>query len=72
MVNLKKDIICISKPKSFEGGEEEYDISIGGSERTDLLKCGKGAFRLASHYTKRPIQSLPRSVLAEGLVRLVL
>jgi len=58
MADLKKDIIFISEPKSFEGGEEEYDISIGGSDRTDLLKCGKGAFRLASHYTKRPIQRL--------------
>jgi len=58
MTKLENDIIFISKPQSFEGGEEEYDLSIGGSDRTDLLKCGKGAFRLASHFTKRPIQRL--------------
>ena len=58
MTKLKNDILFISTPQSFEGGEEEYDIAVGGRNRPNLLKCGQGAFRLASHSAKRPIKRL--------------
>jgi ubiquinone/menaquinone biosynthesis C-methylase UbiE len=46
----------VSPPQRFEGGEEAYDEAVGGANRQDLLTSGKGAWSLASHYRRQPIQ----------------
>ena len=45
----------ISPPQSFEGGEEQYDLAIGGQ---DALHSGHGAWQLAARHATRPIESL--------------
>ncbi len=51
-------IALISAPQAFEGGEELYDQNIGGAQRQDALRCGRGALQLALRYTGRPIATL--------------
>jgi ubiquinone/menaquinone biosynthesis C-methylase UbiE len=51
-------VTLVSPPQNFDGGEEAYDEAVGGANREDLLACGRGALRLARHYSRRPIQSL--------------
>ena len=51
-------ITLISEPQAFEGGEEFYDRTIGGAERQDALRCGRGALQLALRHVGRPVQSL--------------
>ncbi len=48
-------IHLISPPQSFEGGEEQYDQSIGGR---DALHSGHGAWQLALRHATRPIHAL--------------
>ncbi len=52
---LDDGVRIISPPQNFDGGEEAYDEHIGGAQRADLLKCGRGAWQLAARYAKRPI-----------------
>jgi hypothetical protein len=55
---IEDGIHPISPPQQFEGGEEAYDEHIGGARRADLLRCGEGAWQLASRYASRPIESI--------------
>ena len=50
--------MLISEPQAFEGGEELYDQTIGGAQRADALRCGRGALQLAHRHAGRTIQSL--------------
>ncbi|QOR55300.1 MAG: type 12 methyltransferase [Phage 67_12] len=52
---LDDGVRIISPPQNFDGGEEQYDLNIGGAQRADLVKCGRGAWQLAARYVKRPI-----------------
>ena len=51
-------ISFISPPQQFDGGEEAYDLSIGGANRTDVLQCGHGAWRLLARHAARPIDTI--------------
>ncbi len=55
---LEDGVRLISSPQRFEGGEEDYDRHIGGALSADLLRPGKGAWKLVSRYARRPIESL--------------
>jgi SAM-dependent methyltransferase len=46
----------VSPPQRFVGGEEAYDATVGGADRADLLTNGAGAWRLATHYGRRPLR----------------
>lgn len=54
---LRNGVWEVSPPQRFDGGEEAYDESAGGAQKADLLASGKGAWRLAEHYARRPLQS---------------
>lgn len=54
----QNSVHLVSPPQSFDGGEEAYDETVGGANRENLLASGRGALRLARHYSRRPIQSL--------------
>lgn len=45
----------VSAPRDFDGGEEEYDLHIGGSQRADLLRCGRGAWQLIAKHSSRTV-----------------
>jgi len=51
------DIHLISPPQQFEGGEEAYDAHIGGAANPDLLRPGRGAWRIATRHAQRPLTS---------------
>ena len=51
-------IALISEPQAFEGGEELYDQTIGGAQREDALRCGRGALQLAHRHAGRTIRSV--------------
>lgn len=53
---LRDGVREISPPQSFEGGEEAYDDTAGGGNKADLMASGQGAWRLAEHYARRPLQ----------------
>jgi ubiquinone/menaquinone biosynthesis C-methylase UbiE len=55
---VEDGIHLLSPPQQFEGGEEAYDERIGGAQRADLLRCGRGAWHLVSHYATRDIETL--------------
>jgi SAM-dependent methyltransferase len=48
----------ISPPQHFEGGEETYDEHIGGANREDLLRSGRGAWQLIQRHATRPIHTM--------------
>jgi SAM-dependent methyltransferase len=48
----------ISPPQHFEGGEETYDEHIGGANREDLLRSGRGAWQVVMRHATRPIHTL--------------
>jgi ubiquinone/menaquinone biosynthesis C-methylase UbiE len=48
----------ISAPQVFPGGEEAYDQHIGGAQREDLLRCGRGAWQIATRYAARPLGTI--------------
>jgi ubiquinone/menaquinone biosynthesis C-methylase UbiE len=48
----------ISAPQIFEGGEESYDQHIGGAQREDLLRCGRGAWQIATRYAGRRLETI--------------
>jgi SAM-dependent methyltransferase len=48
----------ISAPQHFEGGEETYDEHIGGANREDLLRSGRGAWQLIKRHSARPIHTM--------------
>jgi ubiquinone/menaquinone biosynthesis C-methylase UbiE len=52
---LDDGIHLISHPQVFPGGEEAYDLHIGGAQRDDLLRSGRGAWQMATRYTRYPI-----------------
>lgn len=56
------NIHLLSPPQRFEGGEEQYDAAIGGAGRDDLLRPGRGAWRLVTRHAARP----PRAWLELG------
>jgi ubiquinone/menaquinone biosynthesis C-methylase UbiE len=49
------DIHLISPPQQFEGGEEAYDAHIGGANNPNLLRPGRGAWRLITRHAGRPV-----------------
>ncbi len=51
-------VYLISPPQSFPGGEESYDQHIGGARREDLLRCGRGAWQIATRYARRRIDTV--------------
>ena len=51
-------IALISPPQSFDGGEDAYDATVGGAQSPDLLRSGRGAWRLVAHHAARPIELL--------------
>jgi ubiquinone/menaquinone biosynthesis C-methylase UbiE len=53
---LRDGVREISPPQRFDGGEEAYDDTAGGGQKGDLLASGLGAWRLAQHYARRPLQ----------------
>ncbi|WP_158915215.1 class I SAM-dependent methyltransferase [Caulobacter sp. S45] len=55
---MEDGVRLISPPQRFDGGEETYDLHIGGALRTDLLQGGRGAWRLALNHAGRPIETL--------------
>ena len=55
---LTGGIYLVSEPQNFDGGEEEYDLHIGGAHREDLAKSGQGAWELIKHYATRDIDVL--------------
>jgi SAM-dependent methyltransferase len=48
----------ISPPQHFEGGEVTYDEHIGGANREDLLRSGRGAWQLIMRHATRPIHTM--------------
>jgi SAM-dependent methyltransferase len=51
-------VYLISSPQHFEGGEEAYDEHIGGANREDLLRSGRGAWQLIMRHAKRPVRTV--------------
>jgi ubiquinone/menaquinone biosynthesis C-methylase UbiE len=52
-----RDIHLISPPQQFEGGEAAYDAHIGGANNPDLLRPGRGAWRLVARHAERQLAS---------------
>jgi Lysine methyltransferase len=48
----------ISAPQQFEGGEETYDEHIGGADREDSLRSGRGAWQLINRHATRPVHTV--------------
>lgn len=51
-------VFTISPPRQFDGGEEAYDEHIGGANREDLLRSGRGAWQLVERHATRPVHAL--------------
>ena len=52
---IEDGVAILSPPQSFAGGEDDYDEHIGGVA-ADVLRSGQGAWRLAQHLARRPIE----------------
>jgi ubiquinone/menaquinone biosynthesis C-methylase UbiE len=55
---IDNGVYLISPPQFFEGGEESYDEHIGGAQRDDLLRCGRGAWQIAVRYARRRLATV--------------
>jgi SAM-dependent methyltransferase len=51
-------VYLISTPQQFEGGEETYDKHIGGADREDSLRSGRGAWQLIERHATRPVHTM--------------
>jgi ubiquinone/menaquinone biosynthesis C-methylase UbiE len=51
-------VFIFSPPQNFEGGEENYDLHIGGAARADLFRSGQGAWKLVRRHAARPVASM--------------
>jgi SAM-dependent methyltransferase len=57
---LDDRVRIISSPQHFAGGldEEDYEARIGGTQRADMLRSGRGAWQLIQRYATRPVTSV--------------
>jgi ubiquinone/menaquinone biosynthesis C-methylase UbiE len=56
--NHVNGVYLISPPQQFEGGEEAYDEHIGGTNREDALRSGRGAWQLIMRHVSRPLTTV--------------